>query len=324
MRRRDFIAFVGSGAAVWPLKLNAYRSATPVVGFLYSGSRPIDLEESFKQGLKETGFVEGQTVSIEYRWANGQYGTLPALASDLVHRPVDVIAAVTPVAALAAQAATTSIPIVFGVGSDPVKDGLVASLSRPGGNVTGATFFANLLPAKRTEVLHELDPNARVFGLLSNPKNANAELENTEVQKAARVLGLQLVLLDASNEAEIDKCFGSVAEQHVDAIVVSGDPLFYSRRGQIAEWAIRNRVPTSFPTRQQAVSGGLISYGASISELLRQVGIYVGRILKGERPADLPILQPTKFEFVINIKTAKTLGISIPSALLATADEVIE
>ena len=247
MRRRDFITLVGGAAAAWPLELNAYHAATPVVGFLFGGSRPIAVEEAFKQGLKETGFVDGQNVRIEYRWANGQYDKLPALASELVHRSVDVIAAVTPVAALAAKAATSSIPIVFGVGSDPLKDGLVASLSRPGGNITGVTIFSNLLTAKRTELLHELDPNAKVFGFLSNPRNANAELEDSEVQKATQALGLQFVLLDATTEAEIDKCFATVAEQHVDAIVVSGDPLFYGRQGQIAEWAIRNQVPTSFP-----------------------------------------------------------------------------
>jgi putative ABC transport system substrate-binding protein len=212
---------------------------------------------------------------------------------------VDVIAAGTPVAALAAKAATTSIPIVFGVGSDPVKNGLVPSLSRPGGNVTGVTFFANLLPAKRTELLHEIEPNAKVVGLLSNPRNANAELESSEVQKATLALGLQFVLLEATNEVEIDNCFATVAERHMDAIVISGDALFYSRQGQIAEWAIRNQVLTSFPTREQVVSGGLMSYGASVTETFRLVGIYVGRILKGERPANLPILQPTKRPLVV-------------------------
>jgi putative tryptophan/tyrosine transport system substrate-binding protein len=324
VRRRDFITLVGSAAAVWPLDLNASPAAIPVVGFLYGGSRPIDLEEAFKQGLKESGFVEGQNVRIEYRWANSQYDKLPALATELVHRPVDVIAVGTPVAALAAKAATTSIPIVFGLGSDPVKDGLVASLNRPGGNVTGATFFGNLLPAKRTEVLHELDPSAKVFALLLNPRNANAELERSEAQVATRSLGLQLILLDATTESEIDKCFETLVERHVDAVVVTGDALFYSRQKQIAELAMRSRVPTSFAYREQVVSGGLMSYGASISETFRQVGNYAGRILKGEKPAELPVLQPTKFEFVINLKTAKMLGLIVPAGLLTTADEVIE
>ena len=286
MRRRDFITLFAGAAAAWPLGLDAQQAGMPAVGFLYGGSRPIDLEEAFRQGLKETGFVEGENVRIEYRWANGQYAELPTLAPELVQRKVDVIAVGTPVAALAAKAATTSIPIVFGLGSDPVKDGLVASLSRPGGNVTGATFFGNLLPAKRTEILHELDPNAKVFGLLLNPRNANAELETAEAQKAARTLGLQLVLLDATSEMEIDECFATVAERHVDVVVVTGDALFYSQKQQIAERAMRDRVPTSFAYREQVVSGGLMSYGASISETFRQVGHYVGHILNGAKPAD--------------------------------------
>jgi putative tryptophan/tyrosine transport system substrate-binding protein len=324
VRRRDFIALLGGGAVVWPVKLNAQPTRMPVIGFLYGGSRPIDLEAAFKQGLKETGFSEGTNVRIEYRWADNRYDQLPALAAELVKQKVDVIAVGTPVAALAAKAATTSIPIVFGLGSDPVKDGLVTSLSRPGGNITGATFFGNLLPAKRTEVLHELDPNAKVFALLLNPRNANAELESGEAQKAARAFGLQLVLLDATNEMEIDKCFATAAERHVDAIVITGDALFYSRQEQIVEWATRNRVLTSFAYREQVLLGGLMSYGASISETFRDVGSYVGRILLGERAADLPVLQPTTFELVINLKTAKMLGLNVPPNLLATADEVIE
>jgi putative tryptophan/tyrosine transport system substrate-binding protein len=325
MRRREFLAlWLGGAAFAWPLNLNAQSTKMPVVGWLFGGSRAFDLEAAFKQGLKEIGFSEGKNVRIEYRSANNQYDQLPVITAELVKQNVDVIAVGTPVAALAAKAATRSIPIVFGLGSDPVKDGLVTSLSRPGGNITGATFFGNLLPAKRTELLHGLVPNAKVFALLLNPRNANAELEINETQKAVHALGLQLVLLDAINEAEIEKCFATATESHVDAVVITGDALFYSHQELIVEWAKRNRVPTSFAYRQQVISGGLMSYGASPNDTFRKVGTYVGRILMGERPADLPVLQPTAFELVINLKTAKTLGIDVPPSLLAIADEVVE
>ena len=244
-----------------------------------------------------------KNVIIEYRWANAQYDQLPALAADLVRHQVIVIAADTPVAAIAAKQATTSIPIVFGLGSDPVRDGLVASLSRPGGNITGATFFSNLLSAKRLDLFHRLVPNAAVIAVLLNPKNANVELERTQTEEAARALGLQLVLLQATNEREIDEAVASLIQQSAAALLVSGDVLFYGRRAQIAELALRDKIPTSCPFRDQAAAGCLMSYGANPSETQRQAGSYVGRILKGEKPADLPVQQPTKFELVINLKT---------------------
>jgi putative ABC transport system substrate-binding protein len=246
---------------------------------------------------------------------------LPALVADLVRRQVTVIATVTPVAALAAKQATTSIPIVFALGSDPVKDGLVASLNRPGGNVTGATFFGNLLAAKRTELLHQL-VGRQVFAVLLNPKNANVELEKSDTQQAARALGLHLVLVQASTEDEIDKSFADL--QGATALLVSGDARFYDRRRQIAELAVRHAIATCLPYREQAVAGGLMSYGADITDTFRQAGNYVGRILQGEKPADLPVQQPTKFEFVINLQTARLLGLDVPPTLLARADEVIE
>jgi putative ABC transport system substrate-binding protein len=323
MQRREFITLLGGAAAAWPLAARAQQKAMPVVGFLYAGPEAVDLAAAFRQGLEENGFVEGHNVRIEYRWANAQYDQLPRLAAELVQLQVDVIAPGAPVAALAAKRATTSIPIVFAIGSDPVKDGLVASINSPGGNITGATMFGNLLPAKRTEVLHQFVPNAKVFALLLNPRNANAELETSETQRAAAALGLQLVILDVTNRSELDKAMANITEQHVEAMVIASDTLFYPGE-HISEVAAQNHVGTSFAYREQAVAGGLMSYGAKITETWRQQGNYVGRVLKGEKPAELPILQPTKFEFVINLKTAKALGLTVPPTLLATADEVIE
>jgi len=331
MRRRDFISLlggslVGSAAASWPRAARAQQPAMPAIGYL-SGGRlegQSDTTAAFKQGLSETGYIEGKNVAIEYRWANGQYEQLPALAADLVHHQVAVIATVTPVAALAAKQATTSIPIVFTTGSDPVRDGIVPSLNRPGGNITGATFFSNLLTAKRLELLHQLVPNANVIAVLLNPKNLNVELEKKETQEAARALGLQLVPVQASTEREIDDLFANLAQQHVGGVLASGDVLFSDRRQQIAELAVRHTVPTCFAGRLQVVAGGLMSYGARNTDTFRQAGNYVGRILKGEKPSELPVQQPTKFEFVINLKTAKALGLTIPHNLLVLADEVIE
>ena len=323
MRRRDFIKVIAGSVAVCPLAARAQQRTMPVVGLLYAGPEALDFAAAFRQGLEETGFVEGQNVKIEYRWANAQYDQLSRLATELVHLPVDVLAAVAPVAALAAKQATTSVPIVFMIGSDPIKDGLVASLHSPGGNITGATFFGNLLPAKRVELLHELVPNAKVFGLLLNPTNANAELESSETQKAARVLGMQLVIHTATTKSEIDKALTALTEQQVEALVVASDTLFYPS-DHIAEVAARNHIATSFIQREQAVAGGLMSYGANITESLRQQGNYVGRVLKGEKPADLPVQQPTKYALVINLKTAKALGLTIRPQLLDIADEVIE
>jgi len=323
MRRRDFIKVIAGSVAAWPLAARAQQRTMPVVGLLYAGPEALDFAAAFRQGLEETGFVEGQNVKIEYRWANAQYDQLSRLATELVHLPVDVLAAVAPVAALAAKQATTSVPIVFMIGSDPIKDGLVASLHSPGGNITGATFFGNLLPAKRVELLHELVPNAKVFGLLLNPTNANAELESSETQKAARVLGMQLVIHTATTKSEIDKALTALTEQQVEALVVASDTLFYPS-DHIAEVAARNHIATSFIQREQAVAGGLMSYGANITESLRQQGNYVGRVLKGEKPADLPVQQPTKYALVINLKTAKALGLTIRPQLLDIADEVTD
>ena len=326
MRRREFIALLGGAAASALPATGRGQPATPVVGYLATGSRESEALRLpfFHEGLIESGYVEGQNLGMEYRWANHQYDRLPELAAGFIRRPVAVIAAGTPVAALAAKQATTSIPIVFALGSDPVRDGLVASLNRPGRNITGATFFNNLLVAKRMELLHELVPNAKIVAVLLNPKNANVEFETIDSQMAARALGLELVLLQASNETEIVKSFANLVERRAAALLVSGDVLFTSRREQIAELAMHHAVPTSCPSRQQVVAGGLMSYGASISDTFRQSGNYVGRILKGEKPADLPVQQPTKFEFVLNLKTAKILGLIVPNSMQLLADEVIE
>jgi putative ABC transport system substrate-binding protein len=326
MRRREFITLVGGAAAAWPLAAWAQQSAMPVIGFLAGGLERTGLPiiTAYKQGLADIGYVEGKNVIIEYRWANAQYDQLPALAADLVRHQVTVIAADTPVAAIAAKQATTSIPIVFSLGSDPVRDGLVASLNRPGGNITGATFFSNLLSAKRLDLFHRLVPNAAVIAVLLNPKNANVGLERSQTEEAAHSLGLHLVSLQATNEREIDEAVESLIQQHAGALIISGDTTFFGQRQQIAELALHHNIPTSCPYRDQAVAGCLMSYGANLSETQRQAGNYVGRILKGEKPADLPVQQPTKFELVINQKIAKALGLAIPPTLLAQADEVIE
>jgi putative ABC transport system substrate-binding protein len=320
LRRREFISLLGGAAAAWPLAARAQQPAMPVIGLLSGTDRDARQLAAIWRGLNEAGYVEGRNVAIEYRWAEGQYDRLPALVDDLVRRQVTVIATVTPVAALAAKQATTSIPIVFALGSDPVKDGLVASLNRPGGNVTGATFFGNLLAAKRTELLHQLVADTKVFAVLLNPKNANVELEKNDTQQAVRALGLRLVLVQASTEDEIDKLFADL--QGATALLVSGDARFYDRRRQIAELAVRHAIATCLPYCEQAEAGGLMSYGADITDPFRQAGNYVGRILQGEKPADLPVQQPTKFEFVINLQTA--LGLDVPPMLLARADAVIE
>lgn len=326
MRRREFIKLIGSTAAAWPLAARAQQATMPVVGFMHGTSAASNEHSvaSFVQGLAQTGFIVGTNVAVEYRWANGQYERLPALAADLVGRHVATIAAVTPVAARAVKNATTSIPIVFGIGSDPVKDGLVANLNRPGGNVTGATFFANLLDAKRAELLHQLAPNARLVAVLLNPGNANFEREQKDTGEALETLGLQPLMLQARDDAGIDAAFASLVERHAAALVVSGDAVFGNRRQKIADLALNHAIPTSFAYREAALAGGLMSYGASVPDTLRQVGSYVGRILKGEKPGDLPVQQPTKFEFVINIKTAKALGIAVPPSIQLLADEVIE
>lgn len=326
MRRRKFIALLGSAALACPVTAAAQQAAKPTIGFLHGSSAEGQtfVLPAFKRGLNDAGYVEGQNLQIEYRWANGQYDRLPSLAAELVAQRVAAILAITPVAALAAKQATKSIPIVFVLGSDPVRDGLVESLNWPEGNVTGTTFFSNLLIQKRLQLLHELVPDARLIALLLNPKNADAELEKDETETAARALGLQLVLVDAVTEGDIDRAFADIGRQHAAAVIVSGDVLFNTQRAKIADLAARAGLATSFANRAQAAAGGLMSYGANIAEAARQGGEYVGRILKGAKPSDLPVQEPTKFEFVINMKTARMLGLNVPSSMQLLATEVIE
>jgi putative ABC transport system substrate-binding protein len=323
MRRRDFIMLLGGAVAAWPLAAHPQQAAAPLVGLLEGADDPT-LTTALRLGLSQSGFVEGKSVTFEYSNANGQYDRLPALAAELVRRQVAVIGTVSPVAALAAKAATATIPIVFTLGTDPVRDGLVASLNRPGGNVTGVTFFSNLLAARRLELLHETLPMAPSIAILLNPNNSNAGLELNETETAARTLGLQLVVVRATNEREIDAAFATLVQQRAMALLVFSDQYLYSRRGQIVLLATRHAIATSFSGRDQVAVGGLMSYGANLANTSRQAGIYIARILKGEKPADLPVLQPTKFELVLNLNTAKTLGIEIPANVLALADEVIE
>ena len=295
----------------------------PVIGFLDGAELAPSIIDAFRQGLSEQGFVEGKNVAIEFRSAEGHYDRLPALVGDLVRRSVAVIAVDTTVGALAAKAATTTIPIVFYLGSDPVKDGLVASINRPGGNITGVTFFTNLLAAKRLELMHQLIPNAAAVAVLMNPDNANAELELNETQMAARALGLQLSVEKARSEREIDTAFANIVQQRVAALFVSSDAFLASRRDQIVGLAARHAIAASMSNSEYVAAGGLMSYGANRLDAGRQFGVYTGRVLKGEKPADLPVMQPTKFELVINLKTAKALGLTIQSRLPLLADEVI-
>jgi putative ABC transport system substrate-binding protein len=325
MRRREFIALLG-GTVAWPQSARAQQATLPVVGFLDGGSPEPDAfrVDAVRQGLKEAGYVEGQNVTIEYRWAQNQYDRLPALAADLVRRQVTVIVASSNAAALAAKAATTTIPIVFEIGGNPVMIGLVAGLGRPGGNTTGVTFLGSELTAKQLEVLHETVPKTAVIGLLENPTNPNADSVRRDVQAAADALGRKLVVAKAVVESDIDPAFTSLVQQRIGALLVRSDGLFNGRTEQLVALAARHALPAIYPVREFAVAGGLISYGANLRDALRQVGVYTGRILNGEKPSDLPVQQSTKVELVINLKTAKALGLDIPQTLLGRADEVIE
>jgi putative ABC transport system substrate-binding protein len=325
MRRREFITLLG-GAAVWPLTARAQQPSMPVIGYLSGGTPETlgHLAAAFRQGLSEVGYVEGRNVTIDYRWAADQNERLPALAAELVRRKVALIYAQAPPSALAAKAATTTIPIVFTTGGDPVQSGLVASIGRPGGNITGATLFTTVLVAKRLELLLELVPKAVMIALLVNPTSANADPDTRELQAAAAKLRLQFRVLSAATERDIDTNFESFVQQRADGLVLSTDVFFTDRRNQIVALAARHAMPAIYYFREFATAGGLMSYGTRIADANHQAGIYAGRILKGEKPADLPIVQPTKFELVINLKTAKALGLTVPPALLTSADEVIE
>jgi putative ABC transport system substrate-binding protein len=328
MRRRDFIVFLGSAATASPLAGQAQQPAMPAIGFLNSASPETYGPQlaGFRQGLHEVGYTEGQNVAIEFRWAQSQYDRLPELAVDLVRHKVAVITATGgTVSAIAAKSATTTIPIVFTSGGDPVRMGLVASLSRPGGNVTGVNLFTSTLAAKRLELLHELVPAAKVIAVLVNPANPNSEPDMRAVEMAAPAIGVQIVVLKASNGVEIGKAFDALTQYKVDAVLVGADPLFNnSGRDQLIVLTARHAVPAIFDWRDVTVAGGLVSYGSNLAEGYRLAGIYAGRILKGEKPADLPVQQPSKFEFVINLKTAKALGLTIPNQMQLLADEVIE
>jgi putative tryptophan/tyrosine transport system substrate-binding protein len=328
MKRREFIALLGGGGLLLAAKVRRARAqqpAVPVIGFLNSRAGGDDprLLAAFHQGLKEAGYVEGHNVTIEYRFAEGQNDRLPAMAAELVRRQVAVIAANGP-AVVAAKAATTTIPIVFSVGLDPVELGLVASLNQPGGNVTGVTALFDEVGPKRLELLHELVPAATIIALLLNPTYPSAEKQSTDLQAAARTIGLQLHVLHATSEREFDTVFATLAQMRASALVIGNDPFFNSRSEQLAALSVRHVMPTIFQNREFAAAGGLMSYGTNLAETYRQVGIYTGRILRGEKPADMPVQQPTKFELIINLKTAKALGIAVPLPLTGRADEMIE
>ena len=326
MRRREFITLLG-GATAWPAVARAQQPAMPVIGFLLPSSLDafVGNLRGFRQGLKETGYVEGENVAIEFRWADNQINRLPELAADLVRRQVAVIATASPPSAFAAKEATTKIPIVFGVAQDPVNLGLVASLARPGGNLTGINFLLTELAAKRLELLCELVPGTKRVAVLVNPANAaNTESTLREVHSASRAMGLQIQVLNANTGHEIDTAFSSIVREPPDALFVGSGPLFNARRVQLTQWAAHLRVPASYAGREYADAGGLMSYGSNTMDAYRQSGVYVGRILKGVKPADLPVVQSSKFELIINAQTARMLGLDVPPSLLARADEVIE
>jgi putative tryptophan/tyrosine transport system substrate-binding protein len=326
-RRRQFLTLLGGAAAAWPLPARAQQPAMPIVGFVEGRSAEATVRQAaaFRKALSETGYVEGQNVIVEYHWLDGQYDRLPALMADLVRRRVAVIVAFSNAPALAAKAATTTIPIVFGVGQDPVKMGLVASLARPGGNATGINFFNQEAVAKRLGLVHDLVPKAVRIAVLVNPANASAtEPTLRELPEAARALGLQIAILNASTSREIEAAFSTLVPDRADALFVAPDSFFTGRPVQFATLAAHHRVPAAYTQRAFVEAGGLMSYGTAITDMWLQVGVYTGQILKGVKPADLPVAQSTKFEFVINLQTARALGIEVPNALQLLADEVIE
>jgi ABC-type uncharacterized transport system substrate-binding protein len=324
MRRREFITFLG-GATAWPFAARAQQSTTPVIGFLRSSplNMSIPLVAAFRQGLKESGFSEGQNVAVEFRYADNQIDRLPALVDELLRRPVNVIVA-NVLAALAAKDATTTVPILFVTGGDPVKDGLVTSLNRPGGNITGVSFVSGALATKRFEILRQLTPNAKTIAMLVQLDADESVLEQRQVQAAARATGQQLIVFDVNSAADIENAFATMATRGVGALYVGTGPFTISHREQLTELAARNAIPAMYSLREFVAVGGLMSYGASITDAYRQAGIYAARILKGEKPADLPVMQSTKFDFVINLKAAKALGLTVPPPLIALADEVVE
>ena len=328
MKRREFISLIGGAAAMVPLVARAQQPAMPVVGFINPGTADTSTARiaAFRKGLSEAGYAEGQNVIVEYHWLEGHYDRLPAVVTDLVQRRVAVIATPGSIeAALAAKTATTTIPIVFGVSEDPVVLGIVASLARPGGNATGINFLANEMDAKRFGLMHELLPKATRFAVLVNPANATLTgYTSKAIKEAAHALGVDALLFNASTRAEIDAAFAAFGREQADALFIAGDAFFYSRSVQLATLAVRDRMPASYPSREMVEAGLLMSYGAILADMFRQVGIYTGSILKGAKPAALPVLQSAKFEFVLNLQTARSLNLDIPPTLLARADEVIE
>jgi ABC-type uncharacterized transport system substrate-binding protein len=326
MRRRKFITLL-AGAATWPIAARGQQPAMPVIGFLNAAS-PTEWTPfltAFRRGLRESGFTEGQNVAIEFRWAEGRYDRLPALAADLVHRRVAVLVATGgTTSAVAAKEATTTIPTVFSSGGDPVKEGLVASISRPGGNRTGVSLLTTALAPKRLEILREVVPKASVIGVLLNPNSAGAQPQVEDVEKAAWAIDQQVGILHASSERDLETAFATMVQTRIGALIVGADPFFSSRRDQLVAFAARDRIPAIYEWREFAEAGGLMSYGSDLADGYRQVGIYAGRILKGDKPADLPVVQSTKVEFVLNLKTARSLGLTISLPLLGRADQVIE